>query len=75
MTKQEDTTIGIFMWLVGAILMAIFFIIGLSIIQMNDRIEEQNEILKEMVIVMQEQVKAAQEQNELLKYNPMEEEK
>ena len=75
MTKQEDTIIGIFMWVVGGILIAIFFIAGLSIIQMNDRIKEQNEILKEMVIVMRDQVKEAQEQNRILNYNPMEEEK
>lgn len=73
MTKQEDTIIGIFMWLVGGILIAIFFIAGLSIIQMNDRIKEQNEILKEMVVAMQEQVKEAQKQNAILNYNPMEE--
>ena len=73
MTKQEDTIIGLFMWLVGGILIAIFFIAGLSIIQMNDRIKEQNEILKEMVVAMQEQVKEAQKQNAILNYNPMEE--
>lgn len=75
MTKQEDTIIGIFMWVVGGILIAIFLIAGLSIIQMNDRIKEQNEILKEMVIVMQNQVKEAQKQNAILDYNPMEENK
>ena len=40
MTKQEDTIIGLFMWLVGGILIAIFFIAALSIIQMNDRMKK-----------------------------------
>lgn len=66
MTKQEDTIIEICMLVVGGIIITIFFIAGLSIIQMNDRIEEQNKILKEMVVAMQEQ-------NKILNYNPMEE--
>ena len=75
MTKQEDTIIGIVMSVVGGIFIAIFIIAGLSIIQMNDRIKEQNEILKEMVVAMQDQVKEAQKQNAILDYNPMEESK
>lgn len=56
------------MLILGAVIGTFIFIGSMSIAQMNDRIEEQNKILKEMVVCMQEQ-------NNILKYNPMEEEK
>lgn len=66
--NQENTIIEMFKWLISGVIIGIFIIVGLSICQMNDRIKEQNEILKEMVVAMQEQ-------NKILNYNPMEEDK
>ena len=55
--------------LVACAIIGNFIVVGsIAIAQMNNRIEEQNKILKEMVVCMQEQ-------NNILKYNPMEEEK
>ena len=68
MTKQEDTIIEMCKWLISGVIIGVFIIAGLSIAQIDNRMKEQNEILKEMVV-------AIQEQNEILKFNPMEEEK
>lgn len=73
--NQENTIIEMFKWLISGVIIGIFIIVGLSIIQMNNRIGEQNKILKEMIIAIQEQTKATQEQNDILNYNPMEEDK
>ena len=68
MTKQEDTIIEMCKWLISGVIIGVFIIAGLSIAQIDNRMKEQNEILKEMVVAMQGQ-------NEILKFNPMEEEK
>lgn len=73
--NQENTIIEIFKWLISGIILGIFIIAGVAILEMDDRIGEQNKILKEMVIAIQEQTKATQEQNDILNYNPMEEDK
>lgn len=67
-SKSEDTIIEMCKWLISGVIIGVFIIAGLSIAQMDNRMKEQNEILKEMVV-------AIQEQNEILKFNPMEEEK
>lgn len=46
-----------------------------SIIIYQNQTKEQNVILKEMVIAIQVQANAMQEQNRILNYNPMEENK
>ena len=52
-----------------------FIASNMAMLEIENSIKEQNEILKEMVVAMQEQVKEAREQNKILNYNPMEEEK
>lgn len=66
--KSEDTIIEMCKWLISGVIIGVFIIAGLSIAQIDNRMKEQNEILKEMVVAMQEQ-------NEILKFNPMEEDK
>lgn len=58
----------IIMLLVVAVLGVFVFTHCASMAQISEEIKEQNKILKEMVVCMQEQ-------NNILKYNPMEEEK
>ena len=60
--------VQIIMFVVGATICAFLFIQSVSMAQASEEIKEQNKILKEMIVCMQEQ-------NNILKYNPMEEEK
>ena len=47
----------------------------LSMVSISRSFDEQNKILKELVIAVQNQANAIQEQNKILNYNPMEENK
>lgn len=57
--------------LIGCII-GILVSIGVNITHSSN---EQNKILKELVIAVQNQANAIQEQNKILNYNPMEESK
>lgn len=46
-----------------------------GILGINDRLEEQNSILRNLVVSVQNQADAIKEQNKILSYNPMEENK
>ena len=55
------------------ILIGVYFgIILFGILEINDRLEEQNSILRNLVVSVQNQVDAIKEQNKILSYNPME---
>ena len=58
---------------VYAIVFLIFIIVGaIFITQINNRLAEQNAILKDLVVACQNQADAIKEQNKILTYNPAE---
>lgn len=62
---KEETFINI-MELVAIAMFLVFVIVGTtSIAQVNNRLDEQNVILKELVIACQNQADAIQEQNKI----------
>ena len=70
---KKETFINI----IDAVALAVFIVSVIveatSIVQVNNRLDEQNIILKELVIACQNQATAIQQQTEMLKYDPMDE--
>jgi len=65
MGEKEKMKIGIIERIFVAIAIVFFLIACMSMAEIKDQLEEQNKILKDAVIAMQVQ-------NEILKFNPME---
>lgn len=71
MNKETFSGIMELIILVAVITLSFFGVIIVE--QINNRLGEQNVILKELVAACQNQADAIQEQNKILNYNPMEE--
>lgn len=70
---NKETISGIMELTILVAVITLSFIGIIIVEQINNRLDEQNVILKELVVACQNQADAIQEQNKILNYNPMEE--